>query len=396
MSPALWIAWIAIAIAVLMPVSWAWRMAFYYWRTSRRPAPANPRYPIAAVILPVRGADPSLPRCIRGLLRQDYPNYSVHIVVDHESDPAGDVVRSVLAADNERNVDVRVGVLRERLGTCGLKVSSQLQALQELDAEVEVVAFVDADSVPAADWLESLALPLADPKVGTTTGMRWFAPRDSSWGSMVRHMFNAGSQSQMFIFRIPWGGSMAMRRETMLRAKLPEHWAQCFCEDTSSYGPLYKLGVRNVWVPAATQFNEESLEMAGASRFIFRQLLCVRLHTRLWWPLFFWNMANALALSLAAIGAVVAGCLRHWDVAVSFGSLVAAYTVGMVVILIIGERMFRGNMLKRLDHVPPYPPIWKLIPAIILAQSISMRHLVKCITAPSVDWRGVTYALEGG
>ena len=58
--------------------------------------------------------------------------------------------------------------------------------------------------------------------------------------------------------------------------------------------------------------------------------------------------------------------------------------------------MFRGNMLKRLEHVPPYPPIWKLIPAIILAQSISMRHLVKCITAPSVDWRGVTYALEGG
>ena len=44
-----------------------------------------------------------------------------------------------------------------------MKVSSQLQALAELDESVELVAFIDADSIPAPDWLAAMAAPLADP-----------------------------------------------------------------------------------------------------------------------------------------------------------------------------------------------------------------------------------------
>jgi hypothetical protein len=43
-------------------------------------------------------------------------------------------------------------------------------------ATVGIIAFLDADSVPAADWLASLLAPLADPDVGAATGIRWFVP----------------------------------------------------------------------------------------------------------------------------------------------------------------------------------------------------------------------------
>src|SRR5205085_8257571 len=127
-------------------------------------------------------------------------------------------------------------------------------------------------------------------------------------------------QPQMFIFRIPWGGSMAMRRETIHRGRLTEHWAGCFCEDTSSYGPLYDLGLRIEVVPAATQFNEESLEMAGAARFIFRQLLCVRLHTAKWNSLLVQNLANAVAIGIATAVASVGAYYQDWNVTIAFGS----------------------------------------------------------------------------
>lgn len=394
MSPLIWLVWSNAAVLCLLPVNWAWRFVIYYWRRVGHRPPQSAIRPLAAVILPVRGADPALPRCVRCLLRQNYPRYQVHIVVDHEDDPAWNVVHSVLAEQGDLRADVRVSVLRKPLDTCSLKVSAQLQAISELSDDVEVVAFIDADSIPAPDWLESLARPLADPKVGTTTGLRWFAPSDSSWGSMVRHMYNAGSQPQMFVFQIPWGGSMAMLRETMVRAQLPEHWSRCFCEDTSSYGPLDKLGYRNEWIPAATQFNEESLELPGAARFIFRQLLCVRLHTARWPAILIQNLANAVALTASMAVAIIAAGFGNWQVCLAFGSLVAAYGVGMVGLLFFAERTFRANMRERLGHVPPYAPVWKLVPAIAIAQSLSMRYLWKCIWARQIDWRGVTYSID--
>ena len=44
--------------------------------------------PKAAVLLCLRGADPSLPTCLRRLLRQDYPDYELFVAVDSKSDPA--------------------------------------------------------------------------------------------------------------------------------------------------------------------------------------------------------------------------------------------------------------------------------------------------------------------
>jgi cellulose synthase/poly-beta-1,6-N-acetylglucosamine synthase-like glycosyltransferase len=43
--------------------------------------------PKTAVILSLRGPDPFVRRCLDGLLTQDYPGYTVFIVIDHAEDP---------------------------------------------------------------------------------------------------------------------------------------------------------------------------------------------------------------------------------------------------------------------------------------------------------------------
>jgi hypothetical protein len=90
-----------------------------------------------------------------------------------------------------------------------------------------------------------------------TTGVRWYLPRTTDWGSLVRCLWNAAACTQVFAFHIPWGGPMAFQAELFRDTDLLHHWKRCFCEDTVSYGVLRRLGLRLGFVPAATMVNPE-------------------------------------------------------------------------------------------------------------------------------------------
>src|SRR5690242_15071047 len=91
-----------------LQVAWAWRFALHYRRVLHREGPGGmpgdlqeaafgKRLPQTTVLLCVRGADPSLIGCLKGLLNQDYPRYDVRIIIDSLDDPAWDVISPLLA-----------------------------------------------------------------------------------------------------------------------------------------------------------------------------------------------------------------------------------------------------------------------------------------------------------
>src|SRR5262249_33172047 len=81
----------ALAALAQLPVWWWWRFVSLYL-VRRESSATVGELPPAAVILALRGADPSLVGCLTGLLRQDYPHYVVRIVIDSREDPAWNVV----------------------------------------------------------------------------------------------------------------------------------------------------------------------------------------------------------------------------------------------------------------------------------------------------------------
>src|SRR4051812_44958773 len=85
------------AFFLALPVWWQLRLIWLYWFRPADPPLLEAELPEVAVLLPLRGADPSLRDCLRGLLRQDYPRYSVRIIIDSPQDPAWELVRSILA-----------------------------------------------------------------------------------------------------------------------------------------------------------------------------------------------------------------------------------------------------------------------------------------------------------
>ena len=212
-----------LAFFTLLPVA-AMALAWgrFAWRL-RHPYPAPQRLPDVAVVLSLRGADPSLEACLAGVLAQDYPAYQVHIVVDSAEDPALAVVANVLARGHAPNAAVHVDIRRDRSERCSLKLIAQRQVLSRLEEPVAVVVFLDADSVPSAGWLRAMAAPFADRRVGGATGVRWATPVESRSGTLARHVFNVLSFPQSYLYRIPWGGSLAVRKSAIHQAGLLDH-----------------------------------------------------------------------------------------------------------------------------------------------------------------------------
>jgi cellulose synthase/poly-beta-1,6-N-acetylglucosamine synthase-like glycosyltransferase len=381
-------------IAAMAP---AW--GYYAWRC-RHPWP-TPLAPLeVAVILPLRGADPLLESCLAGVLAQDYPAYQVHIVIDSAQDSSQAMVARVLARGHTRNAQVHVSILRERSERCSLKLSAQRQVLTALDDAIAVVAFLDADSVPSANWLRAMVAPFADPRVGAATGIRWSAPVDAGLGTLVRHVFNALSFPQRYLYRIPWGGSLAVRKSALHETGLLDYWSRCFCEDTSAYGPLRAAGLRLAFVPAATQINTEPTDIAGAHYFMLRQLVCLRLHHVYWTLILCVNAATALSFLICCLAAFlgIAGAALalvgiaapFWKLS-AFAIIPALYVAGLIAALAVGDHLVR----RTVSAPPRRVSLPKLVSAIFIALSHATYAVFKAPFLRSIAWRGITYDIEG-
>jgi cellulose synthase/poly-beta-1,6-N-acetylglucosamine synthase-like glycosyltransferase len=335
-----------------------------------------------------------------GMLKQDYPAYSLHIVIDSADDPACEVVTTAIAEGQTPRAEVHVALREELSEYCSVKLSSQRQVLTRLDDRVEVVVFLDADSVPSVQWLRAMVAPFGDPQVGATSGIRWSAPQDEDPGTLVRHIFNALGFPQMYLLCIPWGGSLAVRKDVLHKARLIEYWSRCFCEDTSAFGPIRDLGLRLAFVPAATQVNHESTNLAGAYQFILRQLVCVRLHHVYWRQFLAFNVAAMISFlvccALAAVGVVSALlCLLGWSTELwkltALALIPAIYVAGAMMTLSAGEWLVERVTASR----PPVTSLRRRAWGLLLTLYFTTLAMFTAWRARSIGWRGITYDIEG-
>ncbi len=189
--------WCVAALMLLMAAFQSIYVA-YYCLSMRRPGPGRGEHqpdnraagaktlpqegvaeyqPQVAVILCLRGADPSLTDCFAGLASQEYPKYDLHIVVDHPSDPALGVIRDYY----EGRVQPKIHTLSRPQENCSLKCSAILEAESKLPDEVEVIALIDADTIPDQHWLSDLIQPLSNPEIARQQAIVGLLPKDLAW-----------------------------------------------------------------------------------------------------------------------------------------------------------------------------------------------------------------------
>ncbi|MCA9014269.1 MAG: glycosyltransferase family 2 protein [Planctomycetaceae bacterium] len=343
--------------------------------------------PVATVILSLRGNDPFLAHCLDGLLNQDYPLYDVKIIIDHVNDPAYYFVNQYL--DQHAHPHCEVSIREIDNGVCGLKNASLVQALQSLNDNVEVVAWLDADVVPHPTWLRELVAPLQNPDVGIASGIRWYAPRNANPGTMIRHAWNTAALIQMISLEIAWGGSIALSRSVYENPLLSDTLLKMLWDDTGLKSIAEELDKEVAFVPAATMVNSESIPFGSCFRYITRQLVNARFYHSKWWLIASVGFGMAVAQTALLVlglnflfqGNLLWAGLSAGSLLFSNGCVAAAiYQISLLIHQTVRARgeYFQRQPLRTMGY------LWITLYIFSAALFAAMR-------TKTINWRGVIY-----
>ncbi|MFO0013672.1 MAG: glycosyltransferase [Planctomycetota bacterium] len=372
-------------------------LVFGFTRLMKRPRMqllADSQCPEAAVVLCLRGGDPFLNRCVEALLQQDYPCYRMIFIVDHERDPAMEILRSALENASMSNYELQL--LSDPPGSCSLKCSSLIQAYRSLPDSTVILAQLDADTIPHPSWLRELATGLESDGVGAVTGNRWYAPEISSQGALVRHVWNAAAIVQMSWYRIAWGGTLAIKVSTIQQAKLDERWSQALCEDTMLSRQLARIGQRVEFAPNLIMVNREDCSLASFIPWVTRQLLTARLYHRAWPLVVVHGIASAAILVSGWFWVATLVFRGRYEHAGLLAIAMSVFQVALVLLVLwIGRAVESALARAGRRELWGQPSFARWLWIVTLTQWVYSWALLRCLVSRSTHWRGIHYRIGG-
>ncbi|HEY0405768.1 MAG TPA: glycosyltransferase, partial [Pyrinomonadaceae bacterium] len=256
-----------------------------YVRREMNAAPA-PYTPFASIIAPCRGLDQGLRDNLDALFRQDYPAYEILFVTGRADDPALAVVEELRSAWSEQTETRTRVLIAGDAAESGQKVHNLRAGVEQVDASSRVLVFVDTDARPRSSWLASLVAPLADERVGATTGYRWFIPVRGGLASHLRSVWNASIASSLGARgdrNFCWGGSTAIRLRTFQQLDMLNEWRGALSDDFALMRALRRAGLPIHFVPNCLTASHEDCGYGELLEFTTRQLKITRVYAPLLW-----------------------------------------------------------------------------------------------------------------
>ena len=351
---------------------------------------------LASVLLAIRGCDPGLRKTLIRLLEQDYRNFNIHLIVDHKSDAAWNLVHQV-KSEFDLSGRMKIHEMTKPLKTCGLKCSSLLQGLNHIENKTKYLVLLDADVTPHSTWLGQLIAPLKDEKIGVVTGNQWFEPEKATPGSVLRSLWNAGALVPTAILSNPWAGTFAMRMEDVRRARLPKIWRKSIVDDGPIRRALQPLGLSIYFSPSLIMVNREKCTFGYVNRYVTRMLTWSRIYE----TTFVNTVVHAIItfVFFATAILILAAALKNGDVvpAVLMGTgMLLSSLLTTVAFLVVRNAVafsigLRGDSLKRISFMH----VIKLILLTPVAQLIYGMSCFRACLTQRIQWRQITYELRG-
>jgi ceramide glucosyltransferase len=200
-----------------------------------------------SVLKPLCGAEPRLYENLRTFCEQRHGHFQLVLGVSSPDDPAIAVVRRLQAAYPLHDIELAVDT---RVHGSNLKVSNLINMAER--ARHDVIVIADSDIAVEADYLDTVAAPLADPRVGVVTclyvaqGVGGFWPRVGAlfinewFAPSVRVAHAAGSR------RFGFGATLALRRETLEQIGGFDALKNCLADDYWLAEHVRELGLQTV------------------------------------------------------------------------------------------------------------------------------------------------------
>jgi len=383
-------------LALFAVVQAIFALAFVRLFAARQPVELNDdAFPKAAVLVPLRGADPKLRETLVGLLRQDYPAFEIHVVVDNPDDPAWQIASEV--ARQYQATNMRLGWIEHRRESCGLQCSALVEAMEHVSDDCQIIVGIDGDVLTHSTWLRELVAPFRDARIGVTHGNRWFMPEKKNWGGLVRYLWNAAALPPMHFFGIPWGGTVAIRASALRDSGLLDNWSRAIVHDAPAKKAIRKLHLKVHFVPSLMMTIRENCDLAFAHDFIKRQMMWTRIYHPNWGPVFLHALATS-GLLIAAILVVVFGIATRDATMIAWaGGGLAGYLGCLLILLAVMEAGVRRSIARRGEPTRwlTWGAILRLPAAILLTTFVYLSAVLLANFRQRVTWRGVTYHVRG-
>jgi ceramide glucosyltransferase len=293
--------------------------------------------PPLSLFKPVYGDEPGLEAYLESFFTQDYPSYEILFCARDASDPGLAIARRV--ANRYLHIPAKFLVTNSQPDYINAKVAS-LEVMERLAAH-EIFVISDSDVRVAPDYLRSVALPFADPKVGGMCCLyRGIAAEGGLWarleavGMSVEMTAGVLAARCMEGMQFTLGPTMAFRRETIQQMGGFQVTAEYCADDFVLGNQTHKLGQKIVLSHHAIDHMVVNTRLLGSLKHQIRWMKSTRfsrpkghfgtaltfampyallglaagflLHHPLWGVgLFAVGLASRLALSLAAGRAVV-------------------------------------------------------------------------------------------
>ena len=369
-------AWLAYLVGALW---FSWR--FLSPLDMARLDQAEPR---VTIVTPVKGGSRHLAEFVRRLRCLDYGNYRIVAVVESHEDSA---LPTLTKAGTGPGASIQVEVAGLSCDE-GQKVHNLIHVLERLDERTEIVAFIDADTLPAPDWLSRLVYPLrSNPGIAAVTGHRWIVPDGPHLASAIVAAANFSAIALPRFRQVCWGGTLALRRETIDRIDLVARLQGAVVDDVQITRVLHRAGLRIVTPRRLLVVSPTRHTWLSAFSFGRRQYMFAR-----------WYLPWTWAGGLVALAFPVIACLLAIVYALQ-GETVAMAVLGAAYLSGHARAVLRRRIVEALCGAAgaPYfsryrrterwlPLLWVPFHAICAwSSAISNR----------IAWSGTTYEMRG-
>ena len=358
------------------------RYAAYVRRETGRTIPDF--QPFVSVIVPGRGLEPGLSENLKTLLTQEYGAYEVLFVFDRADDPALEVVEQLT---NTSRVPAKI-VIAGAATDCGQKVHNLRVAVTKIDAQSEVLVFVDTDARPGSQWLKKLVAPLSDEKLGASSGYRWFVPVNGGIASRLRSVWNASIASALgsdTSKNFCWGGSTAIRRSTFEQLQIRERWRGTVSDDFAITRILREANLPIHFTPNCLVPSFGDCDFKELLEFTTRQITITRVYaSHLWLPL----LLGSALFTLAFFGGLILICVYPRSSAV--------YVFLLIIFALGATKSFIRYRAVSLA-LPQHASRRDMLAHILLWPFASLLYLYNAVAAGfsrRIKWRGITYELK--
>jgi len=263
---------VALGYAILA----VWAVSRPGWR--RRPSGGKPSAaagggayrPPLTVLKPLCGLEHSLYDNLRSFCEQDYPEYQVVFCIRRSTDPAVPVVQRVIRDLPGRDLAL---VVDERTIGTNLKVSNLVNAARV--ARHGILVMADSDMRVDSDYLQRVAEPFADPRVGAVTCPYRGDPAGGLASALGAAFINDWFLPSALVavalgeLRFCFGATMAVRRDVLERIGGLESLAAELADDYVLGKKVADHGFRVRLAPCVV----ENVVEEGGLRALFLHLL---------------------------------------------------------------------------------------------------------------------------